>query len=475
MSNTARPSREIEGKGRTVRELLAGRTEAPRQFKPYPSYEDSGVEWLGETPAGWKAKRLRFVSESNPVPSEVRGLPGETEVSFVPMEAVGEHGGLSLETTKQLADVKAGYTYFRDGDIVIAKITPCFENGKGALAAGLTNGIAFGTTELHVLRTTDAADRRFMFYVTLSDAFRRLGEADMYGAGGQKRVSESFVRNFSHALPSLSEQRAIAAFLDRQTERIQALVAKKERLIELLREQRTALITRAVTKGLDPNVPLKDSGVEWLGEIPVHWEVNRTKFAARLRSGHTPSRQHPEYWQDCTIPWFGLADVWQIRDGQIEYVYETAEKISELGLANSAARLLPKGTVILSRTASVGFAAILGVDMATTQDFVNWVCGPTLRPEFLLYVFRSMAHEFRRLTMGSTHQTIYMPDVGGFSTPILPVPEQDRIVAVIRKETARIDTLVTKVRDAIDRLKELRTALISAAVTGKIDVREEVA
>lgn len=118
-----------------------------------------------------------------------------------------------------------------------------------------------------------------------------------------------------------------------------------------------------------PYPAYKDSGVEWLGKIPAHWAVKRTKFAARLRSGHTPSRQHPEYWQDATIPWFGLADVWQIRDSPVEYVTQTNEKISQLGLANSAARLLPQGTVILSRTASVGFSAIMGVDMATTQDF----------------------------------------------------------------------------------------------------------
>jgi type I restriction enzyme, S subunit len=123
--------------------------------------------------------------------------------------------------------------------------------------------------------------------------------------------------------------------------KISALEAKKERLIVLLQEKRTALITRAVTKGLDPDARMKDSGVEWLGKIPAHWGVKRTKFAARLRSGHTPSRQHPEYWQDCMIPWFGLADVWQIRDGRIEYVSETAEKISELGLANSVFHAVP--------------------------------------------------------------------------------------------------------------------------------------
>ena len=211
------------------------------------------------------------------------------------------------------------------------------------------------------------------------------------------------------------------------------------------------------------------SGVEWLGEIPAHWDLTRTKFAATLRSGHTPSRQNPEYWKDCTIPWFGLADVWQIRDGQVEYVKETAEKISEIGLANSAARLLPKSTVILSRTASVGFSAILGVDMATTQDFVNWVCGPSLQPEYLLYVFRAMGPEFRRFTMGSTHQTIYMPDVGRFSTPVPPVPEQDQIVAFIQEETTAIEGLVARKERLIELLREKRTALITRAVTRGLD------
>ncbi len=213
----------------------------------------------------------------------------------------------------------------------------------------------------------------------------------------------------------------------------------------------------------------KDTGIEWMGAVPAHWEIKRTKFAARLRSGHTPSRQHPEYWRNCTIPWFSLADVWQIRDGQTEYVFETAEKISELGLANSAARLLPNGTVMLSRTASVGFSAIMGADMATTQDFVNWVCGPSLRSEYLLYVFRSMQHEFRRLTMGSTHQTIYMPDVGRFTAPIPPLPEQDQIVAFSRKESTRIDTFVAKKERLIELLHEKRTALITRAVTKGLD------
>ena len=439
-----------------------------RRFKLYPACKDSGVECLGEVPAHWEVKKVkRFClvrrgASPRPIDDPIY-FDDEGEYAWVRIADVTASERYLERTTQRLSNLgKAKSVALEPGELfvsiaatvgkpVITKIKCCIHDGFVYFVG------------LH-------ENREFLFYLfSCAETYKGLGKL-----GTQVNLNTDAIGDIYLPRPPSAEQDAIVHFLDRETARIDALVEKKERLIALLQEQRTALITRAVTKGLDPTVPMEDSGVEWLGEIPAHWEVNRTKFAARLRSGHTPSRQHPEYWQDCTIPWFGLSDVWQIRDGQIEYVYETAEKISELGLANSAARLLPRGTVILSRTASVGFSAILGVDMATTQDFVNWVCGPTLQPEYLLYVFRSMQHEFRRLTMGSTHQTIYMPDVGDFSTPIPPVPEQDQIVAVIRKETARIDTLVAKVRDAIDRLKELRTALISAAVTGKIDVREGV-
>ena len=218
-----------------------------------------------------------------------------------------------------------------------------------------------------------------------------------------------------------------------------------------------------------PYADYRNSGVGWLGSTPSHWTVTKTKYAARLRSGHTPSRQHPECWENCTFPWFGLADVWQIRDGRADYVTETAEKISALGLENSAARLLPQGTVILSTRASVGFSGILGVEMATTQDFVNWICGEKLRPEYLLLVFRSMQPEFRRLTMGSTHQTIYMPAVGAFSTPLPPLDEQDSIVRFVRARTRHIDALVAKRVGLVQLLKEKRAALISRMVTQGLD------
>ena len=219
------------------------------------------------------------------------------------------------------------------------------------------------------------------------------------------------------------------------------------------------------------DVPMKDSGVEWLGEVPAHWDYGKVRYFAQLESGHTPSRSKPEYWENCTIPWFTLSDVWQIRSGLTKIVYETKEKVSALGLANSSARLLPARTVILSRTASVGYSAILGKPMATTQDFANWICGNALKPEFLLAVFQVMKSEFSRLMMGSTHKTIYMPDIAELYIAVPSITEQLEIVDFLGHETGRIDALVEEAKLVIKLLWERRSALISAAVTGKIDVR----
>lgn len=223
------------------------------QFKSYSDYRDSGIQWLGEIPAHWAVKRLKHTIDVNPSSSEIRTLPADLDldVSFVPMEAVAEYGGLDLSHTKPLKDVTLGFTCFQDEDIVVAKITPCFENGKGSRAAGLVNGLAFGTTELHVLRASPAIDVQFLFYLTLSHAGRKHGEAEMYGAGGQKRVPTSFVQNFLHPLPDLTEQRAITAFLDRETARIDALVDKVQEAIIHLKELRTTLISAAVTGKID--------------------------------------------------------------------------------------------------------------------------------------------------------------------------------------------------------------------------------
>lgn len=434
------------------------------KYKPYPDYKPTGIEWLEEMPNHWEIKRLKYVASLNPKASEGRKLESVTEVSFVPMESVGEYGGLDLSLTKELADVKDGYTYFGDGDVLVAKITPCFENGKGSLAEGLVNGIAFGTTELHVLRCGSELDRGFAFHLTLTDAFRKLGEAEMYGAGGQKRVPESFITNLRHPIPPLPEQRAIAAFLDRETARIDALVSKKERLIELLREKRTALISHAVTKGLDPDVPMKDSGTEWLGQIPAHWEVKRLKYLADFING---AAFNPAEWGTQGTPIIRIQNL----NGGDDFNYTTrklpAKYISQEGellFGWSGNRGTSFGPFLWSRKGKyyVNQHIFRVLPRHVTKEWFYWTLkAVTFRVERQAHGIIGMVH-ITRDELGA----IYIPTIPNMS-------EQQAIAEFLDRETAKLDNLLVKVREAIARLKELRIALISAAVTGWIDVREE--
>lgn len=223
-----------------------------RGLNPDAPMKPSGIEWLGDLPEHWEVKRLRDVAQLNPSKTEIAELDRDTFVSFLPMSAIGEGGTLNLESEKPIRELESGYTYFRDGDVTIAKITPCYENGKGALMRGLTQGVGFGTTELIVVRPKfDESCGEFLHFLFVSNVFRDIGESHMYGAGGQKRVPDDFVRNFSTGFPPVSEQIAIAAYLDAELEKFDTLTAEAQRAIDLLQERRAALISAAVTGQID--------------------------------------------------------------------------------------------------------------------------------------------------------------------------------------------------------------------------------
>ena len=188
-----------------------------------------------------------------------------------------------------------------------------------------------------------------------------------------------------------------------------------------------------------------------------------------MESGHTPDKKVDAYWHNGNVPWVSLRDTGHLKDH--DYISDTEYYTNELGLRNSSARLLPPRSVIFSRDATIGLCAITERPMAVSQHFIAWICHETLLPEYLLCVFGAMQEELVRITMGATLRTIGMPDVKTLTMPIPTLAEQDRIVAFVRKETVAIDALITKLGRAIDHLNEYRTALISAAVTGEIDVR----
>lgn len=219
---------------------------------PDASMKDSEMEWLGLIPRHWKIIRLRFVIELNPSKSEINQVDKDTLVSFLPMDSINVDGSLYLNQERTIQEVETGYTFFRNGDVTIAKITPCFENGKGAVMQNLKNGIGFGTTELIVIRPImGAIQAQYLHWLFISTPFMTLGKAHMYGAGGQKRVPDDFILNFQVGIPSIAEQNTISKYLDSETRKIDALVNEAQKGIELLQERRKALIFAAVTGKID--------------------------------------------------------------------------------------------------------------------------------------------------------------------------------------------------------------------------------
>jgi type I restriction enzyme S subunit len=438
-------------------------------FPRYPKYKPSGLEWLGEVPAAWEVKRLRFAAQINPTKNEVAHEPRDAEVSFLPMEAIGDDGSLKLERTRPIGEIETGYTYFREGDVTVAKITPCFENGKGAVMRGLVGGFGFGTTELTVARPrTGLATSEYLHWLFSSSPFRPLGEASMYGAGGQKRVPDDFFRDFVSGLPPLVEQTAIASFLDRETAKIDVLVAEQEKLIALLKEKRQAVISHAVTKGLNPDAPMKPSGIEWLGNVPEHWEVVHLKRVASVENGTTPSRTNENYWMEGEVPWLGSGEVNQF------IVTQASEFITDAALAECSLRLLPKGTVIVGMVGqgkTRGLAGVLDIEATINQNIAALSARPNMLPMYLLHVLVASYEWNREAGRGGNQAALNCELIGEIRVPVPSRAEQEAIARFLNAESGKLDTLQVEAERAITLLKERRAALISAAVTGQIDVR----
>jgi Restriction endonuclease S subunits len=217
---------------------------------PNVKLKDSGIDWIGEIPEGWEVRRLRFNALVNPSGKKALSNP-KTLVNFLPMEKVSESGEYEQESKAEYQDVSTGYTYFEDNDVLVAKITPCFENGKGALVNNLKFGFGFGTTEFHVIRSYSHLMPKYLFYLTKTHLFRVTGEAFMEGAAGQKRVSTDFIKDFMMTTPPLPDQTAIANFLDKATAKIDKIIKLIEKKIKLLEEYKKSLIHHVVTGRVD--------------------------------------------------------------------------------------------------------------------------------------------------------------------------------------------------------------------------------
>ncbi|MFG1866996.1 restriction endonuclease subunit S [Micromonospora arborensis] len=321
----------------------------------------------------------------------------------------------------------------------------------------------------HIFKVSAVGCDKDWLYWALKTATHWIERELTSGMIGMVHVTKDELANIPLPLPPLEEQRRIADFLDAKIARNDRIIETQNRALGRLAERRAVFAHAAVT-GLREG-ERRPTSVPWSDALPAKWGEGKLSLFARMGSGHTPSRSRPDWWLNCTIPWITTGEVAQIRDDRAEEISETREKISEIGLANSAAELCPRGTVVLCRTASAGYSAVMGADMATSQDFVTWQCGPKLNPFYLLWCLRAMRGDLLgRLAMGSTHKTIYVPDLQMLRIPLPSMPEQQRIVELVRRSNRAADSATDAVKRQVTLLTERRQALITAAVTGQFDV-----
>lgn len=304
--------------------------------------------------------------------------------------------------------------------------------------------------------------------------FALSGRFDPYSNGGvnrRKSILFSDLAAFKFAIPPLAEQHAIAEVLGA----VEETIAKMAALIAALFDAKYATMRELLTRGIQrEKAQMKPLPARWvlgrvaegITHIPADWDLVTLTKVAKLESGHTPSRDKAEYWSG-EIPWLSLADTEALDALEVD---QTSECVTAKGIANSSARVLPKDTVVFSRTATVGKVSRMKRPMATSQDFANWVCGPTLLPAYLVQVFRHMEREWDRLQAGSTHQTIYMPVFKKLQILLPSIAEQQKIADV----GEAFDMRIAGERQAQKVLTQNRDALAQELLSGRVRVPENI-
>ncbi|WP_341858595.1 restriction endonuclease subunit S [Qipengyuania sp. GPGPB31] len=431
-------------------------------FPAYPEYKDSGVGWLGEIPAGWEPRKFRFLF------AESAEKIDDTVVG--PMLAVSGYRGIEVkeyedDNQRRSDDDLVGYRIVRPGQLVVNTM---WLNYTGL---GVSEHEGHVSPAYRSYDISESLDRRFVHYIMRSsihvDAYTRLLQGIRPNS---LQMSRADLMDFPVLVPPADDQRAIAAFLDRETAKIDAAVAAQERLIALLAEKRAATISHAVTKGLDPDAPMKDSGIEWLGQIPAHWSTPAISHVCdEIGSGTTPSTNDEQAYG---------GEVCWVTTGELREtgIYSTRKRLTEAALANySALKKFSPGTLLIAMYgATIGRLGWLECEAATNQACCAMRTSEPDLGRFLFYVLQGGKPALILLGSGGGQPNISQEKVRQFRFALPSHEEQKTIIAYLDNACSRIDALKAKALSSIRLLKERRAALISAAVTGKIDVRGDV-
>jgi len=441
------------------------------RWRPYPAYKPSGVEWLGDVPEHWEVKRSDNLVTTVRHQKEYDAFTN-LEVIHYSIPNVQKYGKGIIEKGDDIASMKQ---LINKPVVLISKLNP--RKATVCIAAPDDNLLTVASTEFVALFPMEGS-LEFLKYLALSELFRQRLESKVQSVTrSHQRARPEDIYRFWWAWPKPSEQTAIADFLDRETEKIDTLVAKKQTLIEQLKEKRTALISRTVTRGLppdearkaglDPNPRLKPSGIDWLGDVPEHWGMGKFSREVQIAEGQVDPQIEPF----CSMI---LVAPNHIESGTGCLLKQ--ETATDQG-AISGKYLCRSGEIVYSKIRpALAKATLVSTDCLCSADMYPMTPRSRLQNRYLLFLLLSSQFtawailEADRVAMPKVNRETFR----NLRLPIPPLPEQTAIADFLDRETAKIDRLIAKIETAIERLREYRTALITAAVTGKIDVREEV-
>lgn len=426
----------------------------------YDSYKPSGIDWIGDIPSHWVSKRLRYVCEfrNGYTPSKANGeYWADGTIPWYRMEDIREFGRFLKESKQSISkDAVKGCGLFEAGSFILATTATIGEHAM-LIVDSLANQ-RFTNLKIRKSLNHTVTKEFFFYYLFVIDEFcKSTTKTTTFPA-----MDMTDLRNFGVSIPPLAEQEAIAAWLDEKCGEIDAAVAKVDREIELIDELKQSEISRVVTRGLNPNASLRPSGIDWIGNIPSHWEIAPVKYSFNLFAGATPKTEKAIYW-DGEIIWITPAD-YKTDD---HYISKGRKNITKEGLASCATEIVPINSLIFSKRAPIGTVSLAKTPLCTNQGCISCVPKSATNSNFFYYSCRIATKEFEMLGSGATFLEISSSNFANFKMPLPPLTEQQAIADYLDKKCAEIDGLKAKLSKKRETLKELRQSIISEVVTGK--------
>lgn len=445
------------------------------RYKAYPAYKKINIETVKELPEKWVMKSLGLLAlnDSNsfvdgPFGSDLKST--EYEDFGIPLIQLNniKVGSHALQNMKYISESKKNELLrhvAKPNDIVIAKMAEPV--ARAALVNGLYDEYVIVADCVRLSVNQVICNLNYVVYAINSKEINSLAELASSGTT-RIRINLSELKKLKIPFPSFSEQQTIAQFLDYETAKIDALIAKQEQLIELLKEKRQAVISHAVTKGLNPDAPMKDSGVEWLGQVPEHWQVWKLSHAySTIGSGTTPPTVDQDLYNG-DIPWVTTGELRE------NIIFDTSKKVSDATILNyPTLRKYPVGSVLIAMYgATIGRLGILGVEATTNQACCVLPFSKVIINKYTFYWLLAFKEEIIGLSSGGGQPNINQEKISNLRVSAPDIVEQKMIVEYLEIRESKMEEIIKKSLSSIQLLQERKTALISAAVTGKIDVRD---